>query len=137
MAHTLKKLILAMMLKGMTAQFLIHATYAVSPGEHVLFHAAAGGVGSIACQWLNSLGAIVIGTVTAAVAGVCAWAFAIAGIDHWAAIIAPMVFFMAGFAITLPQVTAGAMMPFPERAGAASSVRTAIDSVSARICRAM
>lgn len=56
----------AMMLKGMTAQFLIHATYAVSPGQHVLFHAAAGGVGSIACQWLNSLGAIVIGTVGSA-----------------------------------------------------------------------
>ncbi len=56
----------AMMLKGMTAQYLIHSTFAVKPGDHVLFHAAAGGVGSIACQWLNAMGAIVIGTVGSA-----------------------------------------------------------------------
>ncbi len=56
----------AMMLKGMTAQFLIRSTYPVKPGDHVLFHAAAGGVGSIACQWLNAIGAIVIGTVGSA-----------------------------------------------------------------------
>ena len=53
----------AMMLKGMTAQYLIKRTYAVRPGQTVLFHAAAGGVGLIACQWLNSLGVTVIGTV--------------------------------------------------------------------------
>jgi NADPH2:quinone reductase len=53
----------AMMLKGMTTQYLIRRTYRVQPGETVLFHAAAGGVGSIACQWLNALGATVIGTV--------------------------------------------------------------------------
>jgi len=64
----------AMMLKGMTAQYLIHSTYAVKPGDHVLFHAAAGGVGSIACQWLNSLGAIVIGTVGSAEKAVIAHA---------------------------------------------------------------
>jgi len=51
------------MLKGMTAQYLIHRTYAVKPGDTVLFHAAAGGVGLIACQWLKALGATVIGTV--------------------------------------------------------------------------
>ncbi|MEO6600058.1 MAG: quinone oxidoreductase [Polyangiaceae bacterium] len=53
----------ACLLKGMTAEFLIHRTFPVAPGQTVLFHAAAGGVGSIACQWLNSLGARVIGTV--------------------------------------------------------------------------
>jgi NADPH:quinone reductase len=53
----------AMLLKGMTAQYLIRRTYRAQPGETVLFHAAAGGVGLIACQWLKALGAIVIGTV--------------------------------------------------------------------------
>ena len=53
----------AMMLQGMTTQYLIRATYRVKAGETVLFHAAAGGVGLIACQWLKQLGATVIGTV--------------------------------------------------------------------------
>lgn len=53
----------SIMLKGMTAWYLIHRTYAVKPGDMVLFHAAAGGVGSIAVQWLKTLGAQVIGTV--------------------------------------------------------------------------
>ena len=53
----------AMMLKGMTVQYLIRRTYRVEPGDTVLFHAAAGGVGLIACQWLKALGATVIGTV--------------------------------------------------------------------------
>jgi NADPH2:quinone reductase len=53
----------AMMLKGMTVQYLIRRTYRVLPGDTVLFHAAAGGVGLIACQWLKALGATVIGTV--------------------------------------------------------------------------
>ncbi len=53
----------AVMLKGMTSQYLIRRTYLVKPGETVLFHAAAGGVGLIACQWLKALGATVIGTV--------------------------------------------------------------------------
>ncbi|WP_435018204.1 quinone oxidoreductase family protein [Tundrisphaera sp. TA3] len=53
----------AVMLKGMTAQYLIRRTYPVQAGETVLFHAAAGGVGLFACQWLKALGATVIGTV--------------------------------------------------------------------------
>jgi NADPH:quinone reductase len=53
----------AVMLKGMTSQYLIRRTYDVKAGETVLFHAAAGGVGLIACQWLKALGATVIGTV--------------------------------------------------------------------------
>jgi NADPH2:quinone reductase len=50
----------------MTVQYLIRRTYPVRPGETVLFHAAAGGVGLIACRWLKALGATVIGTVGSA-----------------------------------------------------------------------
>ena len=53
----------SMMLKGMTVHYLIHSTYPVKRGETVLWHAAAGGVGLIACQWLKVLGATTIGTV--------------------------------------------------------------------------
>ena len=52
----------AMMLKGMTAQYLLLQTYKVAPGSVILFHAAAGGVGLIAGQWAKALGATVIGT---------------------------------------------------------------------------
>ncbi len=53
----------AMMLKGMTAQYLLRRTFPVSAGDTVLIHAAAGGVGLILCQWAKHLGATVIGTV--------------------------------------------------------------------------
>jgi len=53
----------AMMLKGMTAEYLLRRTYAVKPGDAMLVHAAAGGVGLIVCQWAKTLGATVIGTV--------------------------------------------------------------------------
>ncbi|MBI5496010.1 MAG: quinone oxidoreductase [Deltaproteobacteria bacterium] len=53
----------SMMLKGMTAQFLVRRTHAVTAGETVLVHAAAGGVGQLLCQWAAHLGATVIGTV--------------------------------------------------------------------------
>ena len=52
----------AMMLKGLTAQYLLHRTYAVKSGDTILVHAAAGGVGLILCQWGKILGARVIGT---------------------------------------------------------------------------
>jgi len=53
----------SMMLKGLTVHYLIHNTYPVKRGDTVLWHAAAGGVGLIACQWLKALGVTVIGTV--------------------------------------------------------------------------
>jgi NADPH:quinone reductase len=56
----------AMMLKGLTAQYLVKQTYKVRAGETVLWHAAAGGVGLIACQWLKALGVTVIGTAGSA-----------------------------------------------------------------------
>ena len=54
----------AMMLQGLTAAYLLRKTYRVQPGDAVLIHAAAGGVGLIACQWAKALGATVIGTVS-------------------------------------------------------------------------
>lgn len=53
----------AMMLQGLTAAYLLRRTYRVQAGDRVLIHAAAGGVGLIACQWAKALGATVIGTV--------------------------------------------------------------------------
>ena len=52
----------SMMLKGLTVHYLIFSTYAVQKGDTVLWHAAAGGVGLIACQWLKALGVTTIGT---------------------------------------------------------------------------
>src|SRR6266436_2144903 len=54
----------AMMIRGMTARALLHEAYAVKPGDTILVHAAAGGVGLIMCQWAKHLGATVIGTVS-------------------------------------------------------------------------
>lgn len=54
----------AMMLKGLTAQYLLRRTYRVKPGDIIVFHAAAGGVGLIAGQWAKHLGCTVIGTVS-------------------------------------------------------------------------
>jgi len=51
------------MLKGITSEYLLHRAYTVKKGEFILFHAAAGGVGQVLCQWAKSLGCKVIGTV--------------------------------------------------------------------------
>ena len=56
----------AMLLKGLTAQYLLRQTYKVKAGDTILVHAAAGGVGLILCQWAKALGAHVIGTVGSA-----------------------------------------------------------------------
>jgi len=69
----------AIMLKGMTAQYLLRRTYKVGKGTTLLFHAAAGGVGLIACQWAATLGATVIGTVGSAGKALIARAH---GCDH-------------------------------------------------------
>lgn len=61
--HVSDEVAAASMLKGLTVQYLIRQIHRVQAGETVLFHAAAGGVGLIACQWLKHLGATVIGTV--------------------------------------------------------------------------
>jgi NADPH:quinone reductase len=56
-----------LMLKGMSAEYLLHRTCRVTPGTRILVHAAAGGVGLLLCQWAHALGAIVIGTVSSEV----------------------------------------------------------------------
>jgi NADPH2:quinone reductase len=69
----------AMMLQGLTAAYLLRRTYRVQAGDAVLIHAAAGGVGLIACQWAKALGATVIGTVGSDAKGELARAH---GCDH-------------------------------------------------------
>ena len=62
--HVSEEAAAALMLKGMTAEYLVHRTCRVKPGDAVLVHAAAGGVGLLLCQWARALGARVIGTVS-------------------------------------------------------------------------
>ena len=69
----------AMMLQGLTSAYLLRRTYCVQPGDAVLIHAAAGGVGLIACQWAKALGATVIGTVSSEAKAALASAH---GCDH-------------------------------------------------------
>ena len=92
----------AMMLKGMTAWYLVRCTHPVKPGETILIHAAAGGVGSIVCQWVKHLGATVIGTV---------------GDDEKAALVKkngcdyPIVYRREDFVARVNDITAGKKLP--------------------------
>lgn len=54
----------ALLMKGMTAHYLLHRTYKVEPGDTIVVHAAAGGMGLILCQWAKALGATIVGTVS-------------------------------------------------------------------------
>lgn len=54
----------AVILQGLTVQYLFRRTYKIKPGETILFHAAAGGVGLLACQWAKAIGVNMIGTVS-------------------------------------------------------------------------
>ena len=92
----------AMMLKGMTAQYLIHQTYKVKEGDTILFHAVAGGVGLIACQWAKALGATVIGTVGSDKKAELARAH---GCDH------PIVYTRENFVERVRDITSGNMVP--------------------------
>lgn len=92
----------AMMLQGMTAEYLIRRTYAVKPGDTVLFHAAAGGVGLIACQWLKQIGATVIGTVGSDEKAEIAKAH---GCDH------PIVYTRENFPERVREITGGKGVP--------------------------
>jgi NADPH2:quinone reductase len=92
----------AMMLKGMTAQYLLRRTYRVQPGDTILVHAAAGGVGLILCQWAKALGATVIGTVGSDAKAELARAH---GCDH------PIVYTREKFAERLKELTGGEGVP--------------------------
>lgn len=92
----------AMMLKGMTAEYLIRRTYRVKKGDTVVFHAAAGGVGLIACQWAKHLGATVIGTVGSDEKAELARGH---GCDH------PIVYTREDFVARVRELTDGAGVP--------------------------
>ena len=92
----------AAMLKGLTAQFLLRRTYAVQPGDTVLVHAAAGGVGLIMCQWAKHLGATVIGTVGSEEKAALASAN---GCDH------PILYREENFVAKVKEITGGEGLP--------------------------
>ena len=92
----------AMMLQGMTVQYLIRRTHRVQAGETILIHAAAGGIGLILCQWAKSLGATVIGTVSSAEKAELARAH---GCDH------PIVTSQEDFVARVKDITGGKMLP--------------------------
>ncbi|MCK0505509.1 quinone oxidoreductase family protein [Aromatoleum anaerobium] len=92
----------AMLLQGLTAQYLLRRTYRVQPGDTILIHAAAGGVGLIVCQWAKALGATVIGTVGSDEKAELARAH---GCDH------PIVYTRENFAERVREITGGEGLP--------------------------
>jgi len=91
----------AMMLQGMTAQYLLHRTFKVQAGQTILVHAAAGGVGLIMCQWASHLGATVIGVVSSEAKAELARAH---GAQH-------VIVGHAHLAADVKRITHGAMVP--------------------------
>jgi len=91
----------ALMLQGLTAQYLLHRTHIVKPGETILVHAAAGGVGLILCQWARHIGATVIGVVSNEAKGELAREN---GATH-------IVVGHQGLAAEVKRITGGAMVP--------------------------
>lgn len=89
----------AMMLQGMTAEYLLRRAYPVRRGDTILIHAAAGGVGSLVCQWAHHLGALVIGTVGSEEKAASARAH---GCDH------PIVYTRENFTERVREITEGA-----------------------------
>jgi NADPH2:quinone reductase len=92
----------AMMLQGLTAQYLLRRTYRVQAGDTILIHAAAGGVGLIVCQWAKALGATVIGTVGSDQKAALARAH---GCDH------PIIYTRENFSERVRQITGGEGVP--------------------------
>jgi len=88
----------AMMLQGMTARYLLHGCYPVKAGDKILIHAAAGGVGSIVCQWAKHKGAKVFGTVGTPEKAELAWAN---GCDH------PILYNEEDFTARIKELTEG------------------------------
>lgn len=92
----------AMMVKGMTAQYLLRRTFKVAEGDPILIHAAAGGVGLIVCQWAKYLGATVIGTVGSDEKAALAKAH---GCEH------PIVYTRENFVDRVKEITDGRLLP--------------------------
>ena len=113
----------AMMLQGMTARYLLKETYAVQPGDTILFHAAAGGVGLIACQWAKHLGATIIGTVGSDEKAALAKAH---GCDH------TILYNQENVAERVRELTGGAGVPVVYDSVGASTVEGSLDSLRPR-----
>lgn len=92
----------SLMLQGLTAHYLLRRTYPVKPGDTIVIHAAAGGVGLLVCQWAKALGATVIGTVGSDEKAELARAF---GCDH------PVVYTRENLAERVKAITNGAGVP--------------------------
>ncbi|MBS0543807.1 MAG: quinone oxidoreductase [Proteobacteria bacterium] len=92
----------AVMMQGLTAQYLLRRTYRVQPGDTIVIHAAAGGVGTIVCQWAKALGATVIGTVSSEHKADIARAH---GCDH------TIIYTRENFAERVREITGGAGVP--------------------------
>ena len=92
----------AMMLKGMTVEYLLRRVHKVKAGDTIVFHAAAGGVGLIACQWAKAIGATVIGTVGSDEKAALAKAH---GCDH------PIVYTRDNFTQRVKEITGGKGVP--------------------------
>ncbi|MGC8468973.1 MAG: quinone oxidoreductase family protein [Acetobacteraceae bacterium] len=112
----------AMMLQGMTAQYLIRRTHRVEAGETILVHAAAGGVGLILCQWAKHLGAHVIGVVSTAAKAELARAH---GAEH--VLVAP-----TDIAAEVKRITAGAMVPVVYDSVGKDTFMASLDSLRPR-----
>ena len=110
----------AMMLQGLTAQYLLRRTYPVSAGQTIVVHAAAGGVGLILCQWAKALGAIVIGVVSTKEKADLALAH---GAAH-------VVIGHQGLPAEVKRITGGAMVPVVYDSVGRDSFMASIDSLA-------
>jgi NADPH:quinone reductase len=111
----------AMMLKGMTTQYLLRSTYPVKAGDTIVFHAAAGGVGLIACQWAKHLGATVIGTVGSDEKAELARAH---GCDH------PVVYTRENLSERVREITDGAGVPVVYDSVGADTYEASLDCLA-------
>jgi NADPH2:quinone reductase len=111
----------AMMLKGMTAAYLVTRTFKVEKGQTVLFHAAAGGVGLIICQMLKEIGATVIGTVGSDEKAELANSY---GCDY------PIVYTREDFAARVREITDGAGVPVVYDAVGAATFEGSFNSLA-------
>ncbi len=110
----------AMMLQGMTAQYLLRTTYRVKPGDTILVHAAAGGVGLILCQWAKHLGATVIGIVSTQAKAEMAR-------EHGAA---HVVIGYEGLPAEVRRITGGAMVPVVYDSVGRDTFNTSLDCLA-------
>jgi NADPH2:quinone reductase len=110
----------AMMLQGITAHFLLHRTFKVQPGQTILLHAAAGGVGLIMCQWARHIGATVIGVVSTEEKAALAHAN---GATH-------TIIGTANLAADVKRLTGGAMVPVVYDSVGKDTFNASLDSLA-------